>query len=107
MPDTATTLTAAAVPHIEYRRLAAGEVLPPDVLCAVTFGGERPPVADRRLVRVGLEPLRGGGITEIWHASGPVRVGFDGPIRYAADADHLAGAIELDERAYGGILGAA
>ncbi len=44
---------------------------------------------------------------EVWHANGPVSVGFDGVLRYAADADHLLGAIELDERRYGGIQQAA
>jgi chorismate lyase/3-hydroxybenzoate synthase len=58
-------------------------------------------------VRVGLKPLLGQDIIEIWHASGPVSIGFDGIVRYAADADHMLGAIELDERRHGGIAGAA
>jgi chorismate lyase/3-hydroxybenzoate synthase len=44
---------------------------------------------------------------EVWHANGPVSFGFDGALRYAADADHLLSAIEVDEREHGGIVGAA
>jgi chorismate lyase/3-hydroxybenzoate synthase len=44
---------------------------------------------------------------EVWHANGPVSFGFDGALRYAADADHLLAAIEVDERQHGGIAGAA
>src|SRR6185312_7688355 len=53
------------------------------------------------------KPLIGADLIEVWHASGPVNIGFDGIVRYAADADHMLGAIELDERDYGGIAGAA
>ncbi|MEP7244603.1 MAG: pteridine-dependent deoxygenase [Gammaproteobacteria bacterium] len=107
MSDVAASLRAAPTPRIEYRRFNADEPLPKDVLGAVLFGGRRGRHEDPRCVRVGLEPLRGAGIMEVWHASGPVTAGFDGPIRYAADPDHLLGAIELDERRYGGIQGAA
>jgi len=44
---------------------------------------------------------------EVWHANGPVSFGFDGTLRWAADTDHLLGAIEVDERQHGGIGGAA
>ncbi len=71
------------------------------------FGDRSPRQNDPRIVRVGLKPLIGADLIEIWHASGPVNIGFDGIVRYAADADHMLGAIELDERDYGGIAGAA
>jgi chorismate lyase/3-hydroxybenzoate synthase len=96
---------AAATPRIEYRALPAGSALPADVLCAVVFGDTRP--VDPRCVRVGLNPLRGGGRAELWHAAGPVQIGFDAPIRYAADHAHLAGAIELDEHDFGGLAATA
>lgn len=107
MSDVATSLRAAPTPRIEYRPLGSGEPLPRDVLGAVVFGDARLRRGDPRCVRVGLRPLRGEDIVEVWHASGPVTVGFDGELRYAADADHLLGAIELDERRYGGIQQAA
>lgn len=100
----AVSLASAPTPRIEYQPVGAR--LPADVLAAVTFGDGNPRHDDPRCVRVRLAPLRGAGIMEVWHAAGPVTVGFDGPIRYAADADHLAGAIELDERRYGGLAGA-
>src|SRR5262245_24823521 len=107
MSDVATSLRAAPTPRIEYRPLRSGSPLPRDVLGAVMFGDARLRPEDPRCVRVGLKPLRGEGIVEVWHASGPVTVGFDGVLRYAADANHLLGAIELDERRYGGLRQAA
>jgi chorismate lyase/3-hydroxybenzoate synthase len=107
MSDVATSLRTAPTPRIEYRPLGSGVPLPRDVLGAVVFGDVRLRPEDPRCVRVGLNPLRGADVVEIWHASGPVSVGFDGALRYAADADHLLGAIELDETRYGGIQQAA
>ena len=107
MSDVATSLRSAPTPRIEYRPYAAGASLPRDVLGAVAFRAPSPRQNDPRIVRVGLKPLIGADLIEIWHASGPVNIGFDGIVRYAADADHMLGAIELDERDYGGIAGAA
>lgn len=106
MSDLATTLHAAPTPRIEYRQFDARAPLPKDVLCAVAFGSAPIQHDDPRCVRVRLEPLHGAGIMEVWHASGPVTYGFDGALRYAADPDHLLGAIEVDEREHGGIAGA-
>jgi chorismate lyase/3-hydroxybenzoate synthase len=107
MPDVATSLRSAPTPRIEYRPYEPEAPLPRDVLGAVTFRDRSPRQNDPRIVRVGLKPLIGADIIEIWHASGPVSIGFDGMVRYAADPDHMLGAIELDERRYGGIAGAA
>ncbi|HEU4624852.1 MAG TPA: hypothetical protein VFS52_08835 [Steroidobacteraceae bacterium] len=106
MSDVAASLRSAPTPRIEYRRFDARAPLPKDVLAAVVFG-DAPAQHDPRYVRVGLTPLRGAGLMEVWHANGPVAFGFDGTVRYAADADHLLGAIEVDERRHGGIAGAA
>lgn len=109
MSDAATALRAAPTPRIEYRQFDAHAPLPKDVLCAVAFG-DAPAGArhdDPRCVRVQLEPLQGAGLMEVWHASGPVSYGFDGPLRWAADTNHLLGAIEVDEHKHGGIAGAA
>lgn len=107
MSDVATSLRSAPTPRIEYRPYKPDASLPRDVLGAVAFRDRSPRQNDPRIVRVGLKPLIGADIIEIWHASGPVNIGFDGIVRYAADPDHMLGAIELDERDYGGIAGAA
>jgi chorismate lyase/3-hydroxybenzoate synthase len=79
--------------------------LPADVLAAITFGNVRH--HDARYVRVGLQPLRGAGLVELWHAAGPVTIGFEGLVRYSTDGEFLLGAVEIDERAFGGIAPAA
>ncbi|HTT03066.1 MAG TPA: hypothetical protein VMG11_13360 [Steroidobacteraceae bacterium] len=104
---TAAAQRVAAIPHVEYRTLAPREPLPAEVLAAVVFGSADTCREDPRCVRVGLKPLSRGGIAELWHATGPVRIGFAGPVRYSADAEHLLGAIELDERDYGGLAATA
>ncbi len=107
MPDVATALRSAPTPRIEYRPFNADAPLPRDVLGAVVFRDTPLRHNDPRCVRVGLKPLLGVDIIEVWHASGPVSIGFDGIVRYAADPNHMLGAIELDERRYGGVAGAA
>ena len=107
MSDVAASLRSAPTPRIEYRPFNAETPLPRDVLGAVVFRDTPLKHNDPRCVRVGLKPLLGADVVEIWHASGPVTIGFDGMIRFAADADHMLGAIELDERRYGGVPGAA
>lgn len=93
-------------PRIEYRRQAPDASLGDDVLFAVEFGLDETPVPPRR-ARVRLKPLTGAGLIEVWHATGPISTGFDGPIRFTRDPDYLAGAIELDERECGGMESAA
>jgi chorismate lyase/3-hydroxybenzoate synthase len=105
-PETSQQPGPVVTPRIEYRALPPGEPLPADVLAAVTFGNTHRH-ADPRCVRVGLEPLRGAGIVEIWHAAGAVKVGFDGWVRYTHDEEFLLAAIEIDERQVGGITAAA
>jgi chorismate lyase/3-hydroxybenzoate synthase len=106
-PESAPRTPASATPRIEYCELAPGSPLPKDVLAAVVFGNAYTRHPDPRCVRVGLKPLRGAGIAELWRAAGPVHIGFDGPIRYAADPAHLAAAIELHEQDCGGLAAAA
>jgi chorismate lyase/3-hydroxybenzoate synthase len=55
---------------------------------------------------VGLQPLRGAGLAELWHAAGPVSFGLEGLVRYSTDGEFLLGAVEVDERHYGGITAA-
>jgi chorismate lyase/3-hydroxybenzoate synthase len=106
MSSTAFPRLSTVAPRIEYLPLDPGRALPADVLFAVQFGASDAPVP-ARCARVRLEPLAGAGLTEVWYANGPVRTGFDGQIRFAADDHHLAAAIEVDEREHGGIARAA
>lgn len=102
-----TSIETATAPRVEYRGVEGAAALPDDVLAAVTFGASHAWERLARCVRVGLRPLRGAGITELWHACDAVRFGFDGLVRYACDSHHLLGAIEVDEREFGGIAAAA
>jgi len=107
MTDTASNLSSATAPRLEYVPADPAAALGPDVLAAVTFGGSPGTHADPRYLRVGLEPLQSVKVMELWRASGPVQSAVDGAIRYSADAHYLFGIVELDERELGGIAGAA
>ncbi len=106
MSDRAVSLAPSAVVRVEYQPLNLASPLAKDVLAAVTFG-QVPAGADPRFVRVGLEPLGGASVMEVWRANGTVTSGSSGAIRYAADEHHLFGVLEIDERTHGGITGAA
>src|SRR5262245_56330928 len=106
MPDRALQSDARMHTRVEYRSLDSSAPLAPNALAAITFG-ESARHADPRFVRVGLEPLRGANLTELWLGDGPVHTGTAGPIRYCADGNALFGVLELDERVHGGIAGAA
>jgi chorismate lyase / 3-hydroxybenzoate synthase len=96
---------ASAGPRMAYVALDPRAPLPSQALLAVGFG-PRSAVADPRHVHVGLRALRGGGWSELWCGCGPIVCGREGALRYAADDEHLAGAIEVDERAYAGLAAA-
>ena len=103
--STALSRMGTVAPRIEYLALQTGQALPANVLFAVEFGRRAVPVP-ARCARVGLEPISGSGLTEVWYANGAMHTGFDGQIRYAADDHHLAGAIEVDEYEHGGLAAA-
>jgi len=112
MSENAALADAIVTPRIEYARVGTKKQrrdrhLHDQLIGAVVFGGPENGQHDPRCVRVGLKPLRGGDLMEIWRANGDVRMGLDDVVRYAADTHYLAGAIELDERRYGGIAPAA
>jgi chorismate lyase / 3-hydroxybenzoate synthase len=100
-------MAAPDAPHLTYARLAPGAPLPANALAAIGFGAAPVLPDDPRALRVGLDPLHGAGLTELWLATGPVRTARAGAMRYACDAAHLFGIVELDEREHGGIAGAA
>ena len=107
MSDVATSLRSAPTPRIEYRPFDAHAPLPRDVLGAVAFRETPLRHNDPRCVRVGLKPLLGADIMEVWHASGPVSIRFRRHRAIRGRSGSLLGAIEVDERQHGGIAGAA
>lgn len=107
MSDHAVSLQPAAAPRVQYRRYDPAQPLPGNVLAAVVFTGTAARRDDPRIIEVGLTPLQGAGISEMWHAQETVRTAHEDAIRYAFDAEYLFGVIELDERRHGGIAGAA
>jgi chorismate lyase/3-hydroxybenzoate synthase len=86
--------------RVEYRDL---DSLPDNVLCVIggVGHGAAPLTIDLRMQRLG------GPAAEVWYASGAVRAGREGIVRYAHDEELLIGVVEEDERAYGGIRSAA
>jgi chorismate lyase / 3-hydroxybenzoate synthase len=96
---------------MEYRRLGADESLSPTTLCAINFGtapmAQRAAAAQVLRVHVKLPALVGTGLTELWHTDGNVEVGREGPVRFASGGHYLAGTVEIDEGAAGGLAAAA
>jgi chorismate lyase / 3-hydroxybenzoate synthase len=92
---------------VDYATLVPGSSLPPEVLAAVVFGAAPAQLSDPRCVGVGLRPLGGCRTAELWRASGRIHTGRAGLVRFAADAEHLAGMVELDEREHGGLAAVA
>jgi len=98
--------SSAAPLRIGYERTSAGAVLlQPDVLAVIGFGHAMEAVDDPRVLRVGLEPSQSGWL-EVWRADAPVIRGRDGDLRWSTDGTHLFFAIEVDEAAHAGIVGA-
>jgi chorismate lyase/3-hydroxybenzoate synthase len=102
---------ASGLPHMEYRKVGADEVLPAGTLCAIGFDA-RPAAADREAprglrVHVNLPTLVPPGVTELWHVEEAVEVGGDGGVRFACGGRYLAGQVEIDEQAAGGLEAAA
>ena len=100
---------AGALPRLRlgYEPASTAEsTLGGDVLAEIRFGGDSRTDDPRRLV-VGLQPLP-GAMVEVWRSTrGAVASGIDGDMRWSSDGDYLFFAIEVDERAAGGIAAAA
>jgi chorismate lyase/3-hydroxybenzoate synthase len=73
------------------------------VLTAVRFGASGTAPEAPLCIDVGLDPLLGPPVVELWPAQGEVRTGH-GIVRYAHDDHYLFAVIEEDERAHGGVL---
>jgi chorismate lyase/3-hydroxybenzoate synthase len=100
--------SSAAGVRIAYSRNAAG-MRPEGILAAVHFGTDSSasPAPETLSIQVRLAPIGPSQISELWLSRGPITQGHAGRIRFASDADHLFGVIELDEREYGDIAQAA
>jgi chorismate lyase / 3-hydroxybenzoate synthase len=96
---------------MEYRRLVAEESLPPMTLCAIDFGTAQKArcagAAQALRLQVNLPILVGTGLSELWQTDGTVEVGHDGPVHFASGGHYLAGTVEIDEGAAGGLAAAA
>jgi chorismate lyase/3-hydroxybenzoate synthase len=106
MPDHACSAQPRAGLQVKYLPCDQPASLAPGVLAAVTFGAAIDG-SDPRLVRVGLEPMHSGSVMEVWYSQQAVRTGTAGLIRYSTDEEFLFGVIEIDEREYSGVEGAA
>jgi chorismate lyase/3-hydroxybenzoate synthase len=94
---------------MEYRRLGADEPLPASALCAITFGSQRLSTGGGAAlpIHLNLPVLVGTGLTELWQTDAPVEAGREGSVHFASGGDFLAGRIEIDEQAVGGLQAAA
>ena len=96
---------------MEYRRLGAEAAVPATALCAITFGtprgggAEAAPIGLR--VHVNLPMLVGTGLTELWHTDGEIASGREGQVHFASGGRYLAGSVEIEEPAAGGLSAAA
>jgi len=85
------------------------QAVPPagdSVLAVVRFDPSTAVPEDSLTVDVGCAKLRGPAV-ELWRATGAVRRGRSGIVRYASGDDCLFGVAETDEREHGGIAPAA
>ncbi|HEY4338422.1 MAG TPA: hypothetical protein VGM97_00570 [Steroidobacteraceae bacterium] len=110
-PRAATRAFPGAAARMEYRRLSAEDALPATTLCAITFGTRRSPGTARAAgalgVEVNLPALAGTGMTELWHAEGRIESGREDLVQFACGSHYLAGKVEIDEQAVGGLASAA
>jgi chorismate lyase / 3-hydroxybenzoate synthase len=92
--------------RVAYRPLDGMEPSPADVLAVIRFGASKASQAASAplTIDVGLEPLQGPPMAELWFSKGPVHTSRSGMVRYAHDGHYLFAVIEQDERAHGGIL---
>jgi chorismate lyase/3-hydroxybenzoate synthase len=94
---------------MQYRRVGAEDALPATTLCAISFGeGPRPAGPSPGLqIHVNLPLLAPSAMTEVWLADDRVEFGRDGLVDFATAGHCLAGRVEIDENAFGGLAAAA
>ena len=108
-PQAASSASPGSLPGMEYRRLGTDEPLPASALCAITFGSHQVSATGSAAlpVHLNLPVLVGTGLTELWHADARVEAGREGRVHFASGGHFLAGRIEIDEQAAGGLAAAA
>ena len=83
--------------RIGYARGSAPEILgEPDVLAAIGFDDAHGAIDDPRWLAVGLDAI-GPPAIEVWRATGPIRSGRHGRVRWSTDGDYGFFAIEVEE----------
>lgn len=96
--------------RVDYRTGAAAAVLAdPRTLAVFGFAADPGFGDDPRALVVPLQPLQplGDAPLETWQVPGPVSFGRDGALRWSTDGASMFGAVEVEEAAAGGIVGAA
>lgn len=98
MSELAPELMADATLSARYESTVEGREPAADVLVEIVFGATAPTESHPRRIHVGLDPLHGSELCEVWRSTGTIRTGQDGAIRFCEDEHHLFGVIEVDER---------
>jgi chorismate lyase/3-hydroxybenzoate synthase len=108
-PQVASSAVPGGLPGMDYRRLGADEPLPSTALCAISFGAQRATAQGSQAlsIHLNLPVLVGTGLTELWHTDARVEAGREGRIHFASGGHFLAGRVEIDEQAAGGLEAAA
>ena len=96
-PEPMTAIAPTLSLRVAYEALGRSPRLAANTLAVLGFGTAPRLPDDPRCIRVGLTPLRGGELCEVWSGAGPVHSGRDGLVRFSCDDEFLFGAIELDE----------
>lgn len=107
MSELATEIAANSALSVRYDATLDDGEPAADVLVEIAFGAPTPAAPRPRRIHVGLSPLHGAGLREVWRSNGTVRTAVDGAIRFSEDEQHLFGIIEVDEREHADIGAAA
>jgi chorismate lyase/3-hydroxybenzoate synthase len=95
-------------PRVTYRMADPDAALAePGTLAAFGFGAGSPDSDDPRWLHVALECFDAPAPMELWQIDGEVTYGRQDAVRWSTGGGWLFAAIELDERDFGGVEGAA
>lgn len=100
-------VTGVAGAHVNYVDAAIDPSGDPNLLALISFGPRACAPTDPRCLHVGLDPIDGRDLIEVWRADGPVRSSRRGLVRYSESDTHLFAIVEIDEREYSDVGAAA